>query len=253
MYIFFADESGNAPPSLDRAKGQKYFVIGGLIIPDAEWRGIAAKLHGIKTRRKLHGELKWRYFAPGNVDDQNPMRAMPFVERDNVRNEVLGIVTSVKSIRVLAAVASIPVCFSMPSIKSAEDLYGLTYKPLSERFQYYLQDLKKQTGSEQFGMVVCDHRGPADDKALRAHHQRLISGPGIYTSKYPNFIETILFAPSHMSVGLQLADMVAGSVWRKFERGDDRAYKLIEPAIRRGPTGNVDGYGIVKVPLAGWK
>lgn len=56
-----------------------------------------------------------------------------------------------------------------------------------------------------------------------------------------------------MSVGLQLADMVAGSIWRKFERSDDRYYKLIESAVRRGPAGNADGYGIVKVPKVGWK
>ncbi len=253
MYILFADESGNAPPSLQQAKGQKYFVIAGLTVPDGEWRNVAAKLQGIKTRYKLHGELKWRFFAPGNDDDDNPMRGWPFAQRDKVRTEMLAIVTDVKSIRVLAAIASIEVCFTMPAVKSAEDLYALTYKPLSERFQYYLQDLRKHTGAEQFGIVVCDHRGPGDDKALRAHHQRLIARPGIYTSKYPNFIETIFFAPSHMSVGLQLADLVSGSIWRKFERGDDRYYKLIESAVRRGPSGGVEGYGIVKVPKAGWR
>lgn len=253
MYILFADESGTAPPSLERAKGQKYFVIGGLTIPDGEWRNVAAKLLGLKTRFKLHGELKWRFFAPGNEDDANPMRGMPFPERDKIRTEMLAIITSVKSIRIMAAVASLEVCFAMPGVQGAEDLYAHTYKPVSERFQYYLQDLRKQSGAEQFGIVVCDHRGPADDKALRAHHQRLVARPGIYTSRYPNFIETVFFAPSHLSVGLQLADMVAGSIWRKFERSDERYYKLIEPAVRRGPAGDADGYGIVKVPKAGWK
>ena len=55
-----------------------------------------------------------------------------------------------------------------------------------------------------------------------------------------------------MSIGIQLADMVAGAVWRKFERGDDRWYKLVEPTLRRSRTGNVNGYGIIKVPREGW-
>lgn len=253
MHILFADESGTAPPSLEQAKGQKYFVIAGLTIPAGEWRGVANKLQGIKTRYKLYGELKWRFFSPGNEDDDNPMRGRPFAERDRIRAEMLGIVTGVKSIRVLAAVASIEACFAMPGVRSADDLYAFTYKPLSERFQYYLQGLRKDTGSEQFGIVVCDHRGPSDDKALRAIHQRLVARPGIHSSTYMNFVETIFFAPSHMSVGLQLADVVAGSVWRKFERADDRFYRLIESAIRRGPKGDVDGYGVVKVPRKGWK
>jgi hypothetical protein len=103
MYILFADESGTAPPSLEQAKGQKYFVIGGLTIPDSEWRNVAAKLLGIKTRYKLHGELKWRFFAPGNEDDANPMRGLPFPERDKIRTEMLAIITGVKSIRIIAA------------------------------------------------------------------------------------------------------------------------------------------------------
>src|SRR5262245_43055753 len=100
MYILFADESGTAPPSFAQAKGQKYFVIAGLTIPDGEWRNVAAKLQGIRTRYKLRGELKWRFFAPGNDDDENPMRGWPFAQRDKVRAEMLAIVTDVKSIRV---------------------------------------------------------------------------------------------------------------------------------------------------------
>jgi Protein of unknown function (DUF3800) len=253
MHILFLDESGTPPASALAAKGQKYFVIGGLTIPAAEWKGIAAKLHGLKTRYSLRGELKWRFFAPGNDDIANPMRALAFARRAEIRREMLGIVTSVRSVKVIAAVASIPAAFDMPSVNDADDLYRLTYKTVSERFQYYLQDLKQQTGSEQCGLVVCDHRGPDNDRALRAHHQRLTGAPGMYTSTYPNFIETILFAPSHMSTGLQFADMVAGSVWRKFERQDDQSFNLIESSIRRSPTGVIDGFGIIKVPKRGWR
>lgn len=253
MYLLFLDESGTAPASLAAAKDQRYFVIGGLTIPAGEWKGIAAKLHGLKTRYKLHGELKWRFFSPGNDAKENPMRAMPFVQRDQIRKEALGIVTSVKSIRVIAAVASIPAAFAMDAINNADDLYRLTYKTVTERFQYYLQDMRQQTGVEQCGIVVCDHRGPDSDKDLRRHHHKLVDAPGIFSSRYENFVETVFFAPSHMSVGLQLADIVAGSVWRRYERGDDRSYALIEPAIRKSPTGSVDGFGIVKVPKRDWK
>lgn len=255
MYILFLDESGTPPASADvaAARGQKYFVIGGLTIPSAEWKTVAAKLHGLKTRLQLHGELKWRFFSPGNTDEENPMRDLPFSERDAIRKEALGIVTAVKSIRVIAAVTSLSAAFDIPSVNDADDIYCLTYKAVTERFQYYLQDMRRQTGTEQCGIVVCDHRGPESDRALRAHHQQLLARPGVYSSRYENFVETIFFAPSHMSTGLQLADMVSGSVWRKYERNDARFYQLIELAVRKSPTGNVDGFGIVKVPKAGWQ
>ena len=71
-------------------------------------------------------------------------------------------------------------------------------------------------------------------------------------SEYKNLTESLFLQKSEMSIGIQLADMVAGAVWRKFERGDDRWYKLVEPTLRRSRTGNVNGYGIIKVPREGW-
>jgi hypothetical protein len=55
-----------------------------------------------------------------------------------------------------------------------------------------------------------------------------------------------------MSIGIQLADLIAGAVWRKFERGDDRWYAMVEKTLRTDPAGQVAGYGIVKVPTKGW-
>jgi chromosome condensin MukBEF complex kleisin-like MukF subunit len=51
-------------------------------------------------------------------------------------------------------------------VKSADDLYWYSYKMLTERFQYYLQDLERVVGQKLNGMVVCDHRGPKDDEVV---------------------------------------------------------------------------------------
>jgi len=102
-------------------------------------------------------------------------------------------------------------------------------------------------------MIVSDHRSADRDRALRAHHQKLVDTNRAVFSTYSSLIETLFFTPSHLSTGVQVADLVAGSIWRKFERDDDRCYKLVEPSIRRSPSGNVDGYGIVRIPKAGWQ
>lgn len=65
VHILFIDESGTAPNP--KKVKNKYFVIGGIIIPEAKWRKLSDLLQGLKIRRKLRGELKWRYFA---IDDQ---------------------------------------------------------------------------------------------------------------------------------------------------------------------------------------
>ncbi len=77
--------------------------------------------------------------------------------------------------------------------------------------------------------------------------------PGDFTSKYENLVESLFFLPSNLSVGVQLADMVAGAVWRKYEKNDDRWYKALEPSIRKAPGGGVEGYGIIRFPKGTWK
>lgn len=78
-------------------------------------------------------------------------------------------------------------------------------------------------------------------------YQRLLTGSEKNFSNYKNLIEGVFIAPSHLS-GIQLADMVAGAVFRRFVRNDDRYYKLIENAFRKSPQGSIEGYGLIRCP-----
>jgi len=141
MQIFFLDESGTPPnPANPR---ERYFVIGGIIIPEDQWHSIRDALLRMKIRRKIRGELKWRYFAPGNDDERNPMWKLGQEERNSIREEVYRIICDHKSVRTLACVASVKAAFELPSVRTRDELYLGTYKPVSERFQYYLQDLSR--------------------------------------------------------------------------------------------------------------
>jgi hypothetical protein len=62
MHLCFIDESGT--PRKPKGKWPKFFVMAGLIVPEERWHVVAARLHGLKTRLRYRGELKWRFFAP---------------------------------------------------------------------------------------------------------------------------------------------------------------------------------------------
>lgn len=251
MHILFIDESGTPP---DPAKCRdNYFVVGGLIIPEGVWRRVYDQLHGMKVRRKLVGELKWRYFAESNNEDRNPMKGMPQKGRNEIRSEMYTIIASIKSIRCLACIACIRAAYELPSVASAEDLYYATYKPVSERFQYHLQEVSKAVGRTEMGIIVADHRGPKADNRFRQAHERLIRPDSEYTSNYENLVESLFFLPSHLSVGIQFADIVAGAVWRKYEKNDDTCYRQLESSFRRSPSGVIEGFGIVKFPKRTWR
>lgn len=206
---------------------------------------------GLKARRGIRGEFKWRYFTPVNDEPRNPMRRLDQSARNEIRTELYQIICSGSAIKTMAAICSAPAVYAMPSVNSQDDLYHLTYKTLSERFQYYLQD-ESAPGNKQLGMIVSDHRGSHDDRRLRRHHQMLLHSGAEFTSQYKNLVEGLFLEPSNLSVGIQLADMVAGAVWRAHQRNDSYWYSMLEPSLRRDQNGNINGYGLIKVPRSGW-
>ncbi len=251
MHLLFVDESGT--PHGPNVRRDRYFVIGGIIIPDGVWKKLHDAIHGMKVRRKLVGELKWRFFAPTNVDATNPMRSMQPSQRDEIRGGIYAAINSIKSVKTIACVASIEVAYKRPHVRDADDLYHNTYKPISERFQYHLQEVSRTVGRLETGIIVADHRGSQQDARLRDAHERLIRPGSMYTSEYPNLVESLFFLPSDLSIGIQLADMIAGAVWRKFEKSDDTWYKALEPSLREDPAGKIDGYGVIRFPRGGWR
>ena len=242
MYFLFLDESGT-PPKPDKAEG-KYLIIAGVIIPEGAWHGIAKDYK--KATRKVRGELKWKHFGLGN--ENNSISHLSQAEKQTLRNEIFHILTSRRAVKLICCVTSIAAAYARPTIHDQDDVYHLTYKGVSERFQYFLQDATRVTGQTQYGLVVSDHRMSADDKKLRTRHHELVEGGEPFASKYDNIIETIFFSPSQVSVGLQLADMVAGAVHRSFHNGEHRFAEMIKPVFRTAPNGTILGYGLVKMP-----
>lgn len=251
MFMLFMDESGTPPtPGQDVPK---YFVVGGIIIPISAWQSLRDAMQGLKIRLKLRGEIKWRYFSPTNDEERNPMRGRSFEERSAIRDELYRIICTHRSVKTLACVVSCVAAYRMASITEPKDIYHLAYKGVTERFQYHLQDMSREIGTKQLGIVVSDHRGRDDDKLLRGVHQKLLHSKGEFISSYDNLVEGLFLTPSHHSIGIQLADLVAGAVWRNFERRDDKFLEALKPSLRKRPDGDVDGFGIIKSPKAGWE
>ncbi|MEQ7874832.1 DUF3800 domain-containing protein [Sphingomonas sp. ASV193] len=254
MYLCFIDESGSPPKPTQIERRPPYFVIAGVIIHEAQWHGISEELNALKNRPefRVRGEIKWRYFGPQNTDHCNSVAHLDQAARDAFRAAFYAIITKRKAVKIIACVASVAAAYEQPYVRTQEDLYQMTYKPVSERFQYFLQDMERTVGSSQLGIMIADHRGKSQDEGLRHRHHRFVEGDAPVFSTYKNYIETIFLTPSHNSVGIQLADMVAGAIGRKFNSDERQFYDAIEPAFRRNGT-RIDGYGLVKFPTKGWR
>lgn len=251
MHILFIDESGT-PPEPNKATDQPFFVLGGIVVPEDIWAKIANDLARLKQLHKVEGEIKWRYFAPDRAGSkEHALSHLSAAEKEDLRTRLYQIISAYRSVRLICVVVNTEAALRLPYITSGDDLYWFAYKQLTERFQYYLQDLERTVGQKLNGIVVCDHRAPKDDARLRELHHKLMTGGKSTVSAYGNLIEGLFIAPSHLSVGIQLADMVAGAVYRAYRAKDARFAEQIKGAFRTSPAGKIDGYGLVKFPK-GW-
>lgn len=250
MQVLFVDESGT-PPAPDKVAGEPLFVLGGVMIPDEFWHKVKADLEVVKRDYAIKGEIKWRYFMPPKQGaKQHSLSHLSGEDKEKVRSALYSIIRKYKAIRTLCAITDSRKAYNLGYIKKSDDLYWYSYKQIAERFQYYLQDISRISGQKINGIIVCDHRAPKDDRRLQELHDRMLKGQHDSHSSYSHLIEGLFIAPSDLSVGIQLADMVAGAALRQFKASDDRFFKQIEDTLRRSERGQVEGYGIIRFPKA---
>jgi hypothetical protein len=252
MQILFVDESGTPPQNNQKAHKTPFFVLGSIVIPEDIWEKCANQLATIKKNYSVAGEIKWRYFAPNPGGKPNSLSHLNAEEKELLRTDLYKLISSYRSMRLICIVTNTVEAFKLDYINSSEDIYWYSYKQLTERFQYYLQDMGREVGQKLNGIVVLDNRGPEDDKKIRELHHKLLTKPTQKTAFYQNLLEGLFIAPSHLSVGIQLADMVAGAVFRSFMTKDDRFINQIEGSFRRSRKGTIVGYGLVKFPKGNW-
>lgn len=97
-------------------------------------------------------------------------------------------------------------------------------------------------------MIVVDQRGNKDDTNMRLRHERLLTEKKRDHAVYANLVESLFFAPSHLGVGVQLADLVAGAIFRLSEHDDPGFFDQLKPAFRKNANGSIDGHGLVHSP-----
>lgn len=244
LHFCFVDESGT-PPGRPNPK-KPYFTMGAAIVDCAKWGDLSNRIKGFKTRHGLRGELKWRYLSPHNDQEQNPFLRFDATQRRALGMELASIIAG-SDLTIIACVVDVEAAFRYNAVTDQQTLYHFTYKPITERFQYFLQ------GVDDHGIIVADHRGGDSDKLLRAHHAALTTSHKSTRSGYSRLVEGLFLQDSDHSVGIQVADFVAGAIHRAYSTRDSGHAAALKARIRKNHQGNVLGHGIVQHPKSGFR
>ena len=244
MYIIFLDESGQPGGYNEKAKkltkgSSKYFILSGFMIDANAILNIETALKDIKIKYGLnpYHEFKWntRYKELG----------IEYDKINNMKKEIMNIVTKYKN-SVVGIIMDKEYCYKNKDfVQNSNDLYALSLHLLMERCCMQITD-KEGRNTVTPAMIFADSR--KNDKNNKLDLELQIAylrakNMGTHFVKFPNFCDSIIFADSDYTAGIQIADFCAGAIFRKFENDDDAFFNILKPSIRTH-NGNINGAGI---------
>lgn len=219
MHLLYLDESGHShDPSTD------FFVLAGFSIFERSTHWLESAIHPIAARfNPLHPEAIEFHGAPmrggkeywKGFDPQHRVQAVV---------DILSLLANPQlKLRVFASVIE-------KSTMARDDVLPRSFENVAMHFDQYLANMYQARNDAQRGLVIFDKT--AYEEKLQAL-SAVFKHRGHSLGKLRNFAEVPLFLDSKASRLIQMADLVAYWIFRYFQSGDDRGYRLIAPHFHR--------------------
>ncbi len=213
MYLLYVDESGSTSDP-----AQNHFVLSGISIHEKRTYWVEQDMNNIAKRFDKNDPYTMELHGSPMRNGKHEWRPFTFEERTQAIKDCLQIIADSKGeIRIFASVIE-------RGANISDDIIVHSFTQISSRFDMYLQRLHIQ-GKSQRGVAVFDKS--STEKSIQ-NLARTFRDTGHAYGQIRNFAEVPLFLDSKASRLIQLADLVAYSIYRKFEQNDDSFFKIIE-------------------------
>lgn len=213
MYLLYADESGNT-----HDPNQHHFVLAGFCVFERQGYWIANELDKIAERFNPADPASVELHGSPMASGRGMWRRYPKEDREKAIEDALQVLKkSHPGNRVFASVIN-------KASVSPRDSITLAFEQLASRFDHYLMRLYRKNDTQR-GIIIFDKTTyESTIQALATDFRTIGHTWGIIR----NFSEVPLFLDSKASRLIQLADLIAYSIFRNFERCDKRFYSIIE-------------------------
>jgi len=213
MYLLYADESGST-----HDPNQRHFVLAGFCVFERQGFWLANELDNIAARFNPADPASVELHGSPMASGRGIWRRYQRPDRDKAIEDAFQVFRkSHASNRLFASVID-------KASVSPRDPIELAFEQLASRFDQYLMRLHKNNDTQR-GIIIFDKTTyESSIQALATDFRTIGHRWGIIR----NFSEVPLFLDSMASRLIQLADIIAYSIFRRFERGDDRFYSIIE-------------------------
>lgn len=245
LKILYLDESGDH--NLIRIDpSYSVFVLGGIIV-DRTYARAELRPRLRKLKQDFFGDPNINLHTVDIVRARNGFEALGDPDYRNDFYAALNALMQELDYKVVACAIKKPELVTQYGDR-AEDPYMYALHVVIERFCWELGECVDG------GIIYAEKRGEDLDRALEEAWERLKAnavgtGYALSTTIDQRIIDLVLKDKRHNVDGLQLADLVVSPIGRALMKYPPKPdWEIVKSKLRRGPGGQVRGYGLVVLP-----
>jgi hypothetical protein len=213
MYLLYLDDAGS-PPNKD----EKYFVLGGVSVFEAQAHFITQELD--KIAESIHPS------SPSDVEfhasEIFARRSFPWNKM--TKTEAQGVIKAVLHVfKNCYDTAKAFACAIHKDSYPTKDLVELAFEDLCSRFDIFLSKLKAD-GDRQRGLLILDKSAYETTLQKMAIDFRKL---GTKWGVIKNMADVPMFIDSKASRVIQMADHIAYAIFRRYNTGDSQYFDII--------------------------
>ena len=222
MYLLYIDDSGTCELNKNGKCGidggnSRYFVLGAVLIKASELNRISDDVEKIKNKclSSKYDEIK---HSIKRINCANSCQKAP--DKSCFKQEVAELISRTDC-TVFACVQDKYFAQKNNLIKSKSDVYRLSFEHLLKAVDIFMSNRK--TSDSIISFIDKKDMGNSKDRLVYESYQQALSNKKIFQS-FDNriFAPTINVVYSQYTIGVQLADFVAGSVFNYYENFKDK-------------------------------
>lgn len=261
-FFGFSDECGDyvLAENKRQIRAHPYYIRSNIIINSINYKRLSKSFKDLKQAYNLplNKEIKWSYLYRLDLIQKGKQNLesnpdIKFLEKISY-GKLLQFVEDTISLLNGQDDTSVILTYSDNSIRnnfSIDQVLKMHLQDHIQRFEYYLSDKK----NDDLGVLFFDPVSEKRNDFFRNKYYDM-SDRGDFI-KYEHIKDSLNFEYSHHSVGIQIADFVAGCFSSVLKSGNNNnnygaGIKIfsnyVYPLIRKGYNGKCEGYGIMDIP-----
>jgi hypothetical protein len=256
VHFAFGDENGAYQKNRSHrfTKRYPYFIRSTLLMRADDWRLLRDKIDALRSTLASStptAEIKWAHLwqlkrFENRRERIDPNGPLGFLERCSFRDALQYVEKSLSAVHDLEYARAI---FTVTDNARCQRIAE------SNLFKMHLQEAMQRVEMElgnttDICVLFVDAISPEQNRHLRDAYYAIYRD-GDFIKRYRHILDCLNFVYSHQSVGIQVADFIAGC-FSGFLRGYPEGIRLfktyVAPILRKGRNGQIVGYGVREVP-----